>query len=186
MKEIGYEIPSSTGLPAHVYSVSDEEVANSIFEVVDFEFNYSESVTIEEFESEVEAQADDTINVQINNVNHQSVEFVNTVRDYAKLKNDEIKINIGRWSEEYISNYLQSQEQYTLIKWLNKEEEAYLPYDFIVVENQKEKYIEVKGTPSKDKGEFYMSKSEWNFMFKKKADYTIYRLFNAGKKMDWK
>lgn len=182
LTEKGYEIPSSTSLPPQEYSVSDEEVANGIFEVADPEINYSESVTIEEFEPEVEAQAADTINVKINNVNHQSVGFVNTSKDYAKLKNDEIKIDIGRWSEEYIYNYLQSKEQYTSINWLNKDEEAYLPYDFIVVENQKEKYIEVKGTPSKDKGEFYMSKSEWNFMFEKKADYTIYRLFNAGKK----
>src|SRR5690606_29021840 len=101
LTEKGYEIPSSTSLPAQEYSVSDEEVANGIFEVADPEINYSESVTIEEFEPEVEAQAADTINVKINNVNHQSVNFVNTSKDYAKLKNDEIKIDIGRWSEEY-------------------------------------------------------------------------------------
>ena len=177
----GYELPNSDSNMSQEYEVNEDETL-SIVEDVDLSSDYSESVTIEEFEPEVEAKAADSINVKINNISHQSVNYCSDTKDYTKLKNEAVKIDIGRWSEEYIFNYLKSQDKYTSVNWLNEDKEAYLPYDFVVIEDQIEKFIEVKGTPSKDKREFYMSKNEWNFMFEKKDDYAIYRLFNAGKK----
>ena len=181
LTEKGYEIPELTNLPEAYLEMEDDQTS-MVADETDPTMDYPEFLTIEEFEPEVEANLADTANVKINNISHESVNYPNVSKDHTKSKNDEIKIDIGRWSEEYVYSYLKSQNKYESINWLNKDEEAYLPYDFVVVENQKEKYIEVKGTSSKDKSEFYMSKNEWNLMFEKKADYSIYRLFNAGKK----
>lgn len=44
---------------------------------------------------------------------------------------------------------------------MNEEDESYMPYDFIVTEDGNRHFIEVKGTPSKEKSVFYMSQDEW-------------------------
>lgn len=69
---------------------------------------------------------------------------------------------------------------FSSIEWVNENGESRLPYDLRVAENGVDKYIEVKGTPSTEKGEFYFSVAEWQWMFTHKDRYSIYRVFEAG------
>lgn len=89
-----------------------------------------------------------------------SLNYISNARQYNRLEDNDVKIDIGRWCEEYVFNYLKSQNIYSTVEWMNQEKEAFLPYDFIVRDNQSEQFIEVKGTPSNSKSEFYMSKNE--------------------------
>lgn len=140
---------------------------------------------VEEFIPESVAADANTSNLVVEKVPDSYIPSTNT-KSYKSLKNDEVKINVGRWAEEYVNKYLNEQDNITSVNWLNQVEEAYLPYDFIIIQDGKEIYIEVKGTPSPDKGEFSLSKAEWALMFEKKTDYEIYRLYNVGKKDDLK
>lgn len=100
---------------------------------------------------------------------------------YAEIESPEVRIAVGRWSEEYVHNNLKSWGNYTDIDWANEIEESGKPYDFIVKEDGIQKYIEVKGTPSENKDLIYLSSGEWNLMHQHKENYTLIRIFNAGK-----
>lgn len=141
---------------------------------------------VEEFIPESGAEDANTSNLVVEKVPDSYTPSTNNTKSYKSLKNDEVKINVGRWAEEYVNKYLNEQSDITSVNWVNQVEEAYFPYDFIIEQNGREVYIEVKGTPSSDKDEFYLSKPEWALMFKKKANYEIYRLYNVGKKNDLK
>ena len=138
--------------------------------------------SVEKFVPEEKATEANVTNVKVNNISSDVCNNKNLPQSFQNIQDDNVKIDIGHWSEEYIYNYLKSLNKYSSIIWMNEKEEAYQPYDFIVVENNITKYIEVKGTPSSSKNEFYISKNEWIFMFENKSNYYIYRLFNAGKK----
>ena len=75
---------------------------------------------------------------------------------------------------------MRNQELYTNINWMNELKESNLPYDFTVMENGKHKYIEVKGTPSKDKELFPISQAEWRLLFENGSDYIIFRVYGVG------
>ncbi|WP_318507845.1 protein NO VEIN domain-containing protein [Bacillus sp. T3] len=68
------------------------------------------------------------------------------------------------------------------VTWNNLQNESYLPYDFVIEENNSIKYIEVKSTPSDNKSQVDFSRKEWDWMFKNMENYCIYRIFNVGKK----
>lgn len=180
--EKGYGLPDvpalkldlDTELPnADTIDVAEESISAIYFE---------DAPVQESFVPEIEAHLANTNNVKVEQVTFESVNYNSISKYHAKIEDDTVKLDIGRWSEEYVYNYLKSNTNYSFVNWLNKDKESYNPYDFIVIENQQEKYIEVKGTPSSDKGEFYISKSEWIFMFEQKDNYMIFRLFNAGRK----
>lgn len=102
-------------------------------------------------------------------------------REYAKIDTPQIMVDIGRWSEEYIFEYLnQNPTIFTEIHWVNQLEESYLPYDFKVLENGIEKLFEVKGTTSPNKEIVYMSREEWKILFEYGANYSLFRVFKAG------
>jgi hypothetical protein len=172
------------------------------FKIVEIENNSEETHTINEsiadtvmedttsfvevFVPESIAGDANTSNLIVEKVTANYSPSTNVGKSYKSLKNDEVKINVGRWAEEYVNKYLNEQDDIISINWLNQNEEAYLPYDFVIIQAGKEIYIEVKGTPSPDKGEFYLSRAEWALMFEKKENYEIYRLYNVGKKDDLK
>ena len=104
------------------------------------------------------------------------------VVEYGEISNNEVREEVGRWCEEFINEYLRkSTDIFSEIVWVNKEGESGKPYDFEVTENGVKKYIDVKGTPSSEKDIAYLSPNEWAFMFEKGANYSIYRLYSAGK-----
>lgn len=89
------------------------------------------------------------------------------------------KLDVGRWSEEYVYNFLRKKHKKVL--WMNEETESYKPYDMIVTtEEGTEIFIEVKGTPSNHKSIFPISTEEWKLMFEKGENYFIYRVYAAG------
>lgn len=68
------------------------------------------------------------------------------------------------------------------VSWMNKKQESYSEYDFVIEEDENYRYIEVKSTPSDTKNIVEISEREWCFMFEGGENYSIYRVFNAGKK----
>lgn len=106
--------------------------------------------------------------------------FTPPERTYTALENEEDRMAVGRWAEAYVSRKLvQERERFTHVEWANEFGESYKPYDFKVMENGQEKYIEVKGTPSPDKDEAYFSTSEWRLLFEQQQHYAIYRVFHV-------
>jgi hypothetical protein len=102
-------------------------------------------------------------------------------RPYYEIQNDETRLAIGRWSEEYVFKYLKNDSRFTNVVWENEKNESGNPYDFKTILVGEEKYIEVKGTPSSDKDLIYLSSAEWNILSEKKNDYIIIRVFQAGR-----
>lgn len=116
---------------------------------------------------------------QLKNYNETPIEIKPNF--YTPLTNKKAMIDIGRWSEEYIYQYLKNNSEiYTEINWVNEQEESYLPYDFEVVENGINKTFEVKGTPSLTKEEIYISSDEWRILFEKGVNYSLFRIYGAG------
>ncbi|KAA6338403.1 hypothetical protein EZS27_013604 [termite gut metagenome] len=101
--------------------------------------------------------------------------------EHLEIKNQEVREEVGRWSEEFVYKILSEQNIFSKIEWVNKGGESGLPYDFKVIENGIEKYIDAKGTPSSGKDIVYLSPNEWIFMFDKGEIYSIYRIYDAGK-----
>jgi hypothetical protein len=104
-----------------------------------------------------------------------------TDRNYSLIESDEDRTAIGRWCEVYVNRLLTNEpSRFTQVEWANAAGESGKPYDFKVLEHGIETYIEVKGTPSVDKAEFYFSTSEWRVLFEQQERYNIYRVFEAG------
>lgn len=100
----------------------------------------------------------------------------------STIKDESVRIEIGKWSEELIYNFiLKNSSAGTKVVWMNKEGEQGLPYDIKTIKDGKEGFVEVKGTPSDSKEETYFSKNEWQFMISKGDAYSIYKVFDAGK-----
>ncbi|MBK7132274.1 MAG: DUF3883 domain-containing protein [Bacteroidales bacterium] len=90
--------------------------------------------------------------------------------------------DVGRWSEEFVNEFLtRNNNNFSEIIWKNKDGESGSPYDFKIVKNGIEKYIDAKGTPSSSKDVIYLSPNEWIFMFEKGAEYSLYKVYDAGK-----
>ena len=107
---------------------------------------------------------------------------VKTEANFSKIESQEVREDVGRWCEEFVYEYLKkSDNDFSDIVWVNMENESGKPYDIKVVENGVEKFIDVKGTPSEAKDLIYLSHNEWIFMFEKGQNYSIYRVYNAGK-----
>jgi len=102
--------------------------------------------------------------------------------NYSKIESKEVREDVGRWCEEFVFEYLlNKKDDLTTVIWENKDAESGKPYDFKVIRNGEEKFIDVKGTPSENKDIIYLSPNEWVLMFEKGQNYSIYRVYNAGK-----
>ncbi|GAB3921759.1 sacsin N-terminal ATP-binding-like domain-containing protein [Mucilaginibacter myungsuensis] len=104
-----------------------------------------------------------------------------TVANYRTMEDQKSRDEVGRWSEEKVYTILSKEGRFADIVWVNKDVESKLPYDISYSENGHKRYIDVKGTPSPVKEIVYLSGPEWAFMFATGGDYSIYRVFNAGK-----
>ena len=101
---------------------------------------------------------------------------------YAELPNADDRLVVGRWCEEYIYEYfIERPAIFSAVNWVNQYEESGRPYDFTVVQNGVTRYIEVKGTPSSQKNIVYLSAAEWQCMFAHKENYSLFRVYHAGK-----
>lgn len=101
---------------------------------------------------------------------------------YSQIQSEDVREDVGRWCEEFVNSYLtEGDAAISEVFWMNEDQESGKPYDFKVVQNGKEHFIDVKGTPSSVKDVVYLSPNEWKFMLEKKEDYSIYRVYNAGK-----
>ena len=141
--------------------------------------------TIETFQPEISPNDFDITKISTETKTHSpgSLVVAETVVEYAEISNSEVRDQVGRWCEEFVDKYLRENvSKYSNVLWVNKDGESGKPYDFEVVENGNTKYIDVKGTPSSEKDIAYMSPTEWAFMFENGENYSLYRVYNAGKK----
>lgn len=99
---------------------------------------------------------------------------------YKEVESDEVRTDIGYWSEEFVYKYLLGIGKYDNIQWVNQDQESGKPYDISYLSEGAQKYIDVKGTPSKGKDLIYISKGEWDFMLKQGENYSIMRVYDAG------
>lgn len=101
---------------------------------------------------------------------------------YAELPNATDRLVVGRWCEELIYNYFMERPTiFSAVNWLNQHGESGRPYDLTVVQNGVTRYVEVKGTPSLHKNIVYLSAAEWQWMFTHKENYSLFRVYHAGK-----
>nr|WP_315171324.1 DUF3883 domain-containing protein [uncultured Flavobacterium sp.] len=155
------DYPEETGDPESPYTGVD----------IDFENVFTPEVKVEEINFK-------DVTAVVNNLSQVTV---TTSKIYKPIENSQVKVDIGRWSEEYVNKYLhENSECFTEIIWHNEASESYLPYDFTVKENGVSKCIEVKGTPSPTKEMINLSLEEWKQMFKHGNNYSIFRVFGAG------
>lgn len=99
---------------------------------------------------------------------------------YEEIVDNDLRLEIGKWSEKYVFDNL-AKWGFAEIVWENEIEESGKPYDFKAKENGKEKFIEVKGTPSSKKDIVYLSSGEWNLMTQQNDSYILIRVYNARK-----
>ena len=122
----------------------------------------------------------DTLKISVIKKNIFNITPITNIQ-YSEIQNKEVREDIGIWSETLVHEYLTNNKgDFTEIIWMNESGESELPYDFKVIENGIEKFIDVKGTPSSSKNVVYLSENEWKFMFNKMENYSIYRVYNAG------
>ncbi|MBN9285304.1 MULTISPECIES: DUF3883 domain-containing protein [unclassified Flavobacterium] len=174
------------GYPVNEISEEDDlftsDAAEVLEEIIGDENSFTdlEKVLDDIFTPEVTVDDIDFKQVEIV-VNNLKQKEVNTTKIYAPIESSQVKIDIGKWSEEYVNKYLlENSEIFTEITWYNETSESYLPYDFTVKENGIVRYIEVKGTPSLTKEMINLSAEEWKQMFVHGDDYSIFRVYGAG------
>ena len=99
-----------------------------------------------------------------------------------------IKEEIGRWGEQFVFSFLQSQAKYLQheeeveIRWMNEIQNTTTPYDFEILRGKTVKtFVEVKSTSSAQKEAFEISVQELSFALEKREAFHLYRVFNAGK-----
>lgn len=124
------------------------------------------------------------------------------------VPSEKTRLAIGKWGEQFVFKYLyhhyrqkypncarhliengfklvgQDTEGHPLkleVIWENKHGESGLPYDFRIIKNGKERYVEVKSTKSRVATyPFFMSAAESKVMREKKDRYRIFRVFKTG------
>ena len=69
------------------------------------------------------------------------------------------------------------------IKWLNEEQETYLPYDILLIDKEERHYIEVKTTASANEHKFFISINQMKALLKYGERYHIYRVYLAQRKL---
>jgi len=158
-------------------------VVNLEKEYTELEKEHQEYVKIHEpnnFEPEIEAHEIDATYIiprRIESPEDNTIEQ----RHYLEIEDENVRIAIGRWSEEFVFRNLPLWGNYSDIVWENEINESGKPYDFKLIEDGKTKLVEVKGTTSSEKDLIYLSSNEWNNMFEQKDNYILIRVYNAGK-----
>ncbi len=181
------KLKSVRSFTKRVMEVVDSNVSNEDWEQADIdeivEDNDFEEVSIEReiFEPTAKPNSFDIATISAKRKIFTG-ESAKAEASYSKIQSEEVREDVGRWCEEFVNEFLMSRNSdITEVLWVNKDEETGMPYDFKIVENGVEHYIDVKGTPSGVKDLIYLSPNEWKFMFDKNEKYSIYRVYNAGK-----
>jgi hypothetical protein len=86
-------------------------------------------------------------------------------------------VKIGRRGEKFIFELLLEKYPNKTIIWENETAESKLPYDIKIQENE-QKFIEVKSTISNSSTGFYISEKEFKMMISNGKNYLIYRVYN--------
>jgi hypothetical protein len=140
----------------------------------------SASTIGESFTPLVSASSVDVSSVSVN-IKTYTGALAKMASTYGNIESQEVKEQVGRWCEEIVNAWLIKQpHRFSNVVWQNEHGESGKPYDFTFSEDGKEKFMDVKGTPSGDKDIIYLSPAEWVFMFDKMDRYCIYRVYNAG------
>jgi len=173
LKEKGYDIPEMKVNTSQIHNAKVEE-ATIVYGT------QTSMVSSEAFEPKISASDIDVSNVTAKKKSAEAITL--SVKDESnQIVDSQVRLNIGKWGEEFVLNYLKSHNEiYEDVIWNNEQGESNMPYDFEVLENGIQKFIEVKGTPSSDKNEIYLSVNEWVTMFQKADQYSIYRVYNVG------
>lgn len=165
---------------------------------------FDEFEEFEEFSPEVKASEVNLKGIDVHERITSEIQKPSTSSEFAKIQDDKVRCDIGRWGEELVYRYLENElrdlkgdfnfqenelgfvfsknTEQIEVTWMNKKQESYSEYDFVINENGKYKYIEVKSTPSETKNLVDISEKEWHFMLEGGENYSIYRVYNAGKK----
>jgi hypothetical protein len=159
------EVYGSTDKTFSGFSEDIDDVQNDILEAKPF----VPEITIDQIESH-------RFNFSGYSVVPQNIKLI----DYEPVSDMNFRLDVGRWSEAYVNKALRQMSQFSKIDWVNENSESGKPYDFIVIENEIQKFIEVKGTPSESKNLIYLSAPEWNLMSEHKENYSFYRVYMAG------
>lgn len=140
---------------------------------------------------------------QPNSVNTSKEKKAETKKTNENL-DYETKIEIGRWGEKYVLKHIKDElaKKYSRsriettpkgyafkagvkiiaeIQWLNKVSDISEGFDIKIIENEIEKYIEVKSTKTEAKDLVILSGKQWSFAQEKQDNFFIYRVYNAGK-----
>lgn len=158
----------------------------------------------EEFCPEVKASEVNLKGIDVHNRITSEIQKPSTNDGFAQIQDDKVRCDIGRWGEELVYRYLEDElrnlkvdfkfEETELgfiffkdteqikVTWMNKKQESYSEYDFVIEEGGNYRYIEVKSTPSDTKNLVEISEKEWYLMLEGGENYSIYRVYNAGKK----
>ncbi|WP_346068435.1 sacsin N-terminal ATP-binding-like domain-containing protein [Sphingobacterium siyangense] len=158
----------------------DEDLIDNDFEK-ESDDNSEDHAVQERFEPIVNSTSFDIADILAKRKTFSS-ESMKAAASYSHIQSEEVREDVGRWCEEFVNDYLiKSNDGISEVLWMNEDAESGKPFDFKIVQNGKEHFIDVKGTPSAVKDVVYLSPNEWKFMLEKKEDYSIYRVYNAGK-----
>lgn len=174
--EKGYKVVDTT---IQEYDDSKHESQESV-NAVDENVIKDIKLEVNVFQPRVKAAEVDISKVKIQHKTTANL-VVDVQASTSVISDDKVKSDVGRWSEEFIYNYLiKENKPGTIIIWENQTQESYKPYDIKVIDGDIEQYIEVKGSPSATKQMIYLSIHEWKFMFEHKSNYSIYKVLNVG------
>ena len=129
-------------------------------------------------------------------VNESSIDYIEEIEEEFQTNlyvpnRKIIKVNLerlqklitetGRYGEEIVNEYLYQQKKESVItdfSWENKSRESYNPYDFTIINNTSQTYIDVKSSRSRFESKMFFSRNEIEFIDRYTLDnYQIFRVF---------
>ncbi len=99
--------------------------------------------------------------------------------EFEANEDEELNRIIGYNCERYLRSHFLKQN-WEKVEWLNEVSEAFLPYDFKIIDKGVTYFIECKGTTS-DKKEFFLTKTEWLFYLQNRKNYRLYFVYDLTK-----
>lgn len=142
--------------------------------------NYEISFVSESFDPQVQPDEVDLDNISVitKDYSHTSI---TPSKSYIRPTNQEFTKKTGDWAEDLVDKYLRKHSDvFSEVVWINQDGEKFLPYDFTCKKDGELLYIDAKGTPSSDKAEVYLSDKEWQFIFEKGKNYSLFRIYRVG------
>ncbi|XP_020574949.1 uncharacterized protein LOC110020982 [Phalaenopsis equestris] len=107
-------------------------------------------------------------------------EFTETDKLFLEPPEENQSYKTGRLGELVAYQYFSEKLGEKFVKWVNEESEMGLPYDLIIDEEQKTRFVEVKATTSATKDWFAISTKEWRCASEKGESYSIAWVILSG------